>query len=411
MKRHLILPLLFLFMAMPFIGNGHAPEQSYVYFNIYKDHIEGRFEMTVKDINRAVGLNLPEDATVEQITPYLEQIYAYYRDRVSFSSDQGAHAFNFNETTVFDAGDLGNFYQFRYKLDNVNAIPEAIKTKYNVLFDQDIKHLGMLMIEYNWKAGIYNNEAKPSLTFSPISTEQTLSLAGNTVLKGFIAMIIQGIWHIWIGIDHILFLLALILPSVVRRFRLANKEEIFDPNDSYSKVWAPVKKFRPAFIYIIKIITFFTIAHTVTLSMAALGVINLPGRFVESVIALSIALAAVHNIYPLYKNPEWVIAFGFGLFHGFGFASVLGDIGLSGEYTVLSLLGFNLGVEIGQVAIIIVLFPILYFLRKLWLYPKILLYGSIILILISLYWFIERAFEVDLPLGRILKPVLNLIGL
>ena len=89
----------------------------------------------------------------------------------------------------------------------------------------------------------------------------------------------------------------------------------------------------------------------------------LPSRLSESVIAISIALAAYHNIQPIFKGKEWTIAFIFGFFHGFGFASVLAELG-SGEYLGLTLFGFNLGVEIGQIAVIIVIFPILYAIRK-----------------------------------------------
>jgi hypothetical protein len=150
-------------------------------------------------------------------------------------------------------------------------------------------------------------------------------------------------------------------------------------------------------------VTFFTIAHTITLSLAALGVVTLPGYLVESLIALSIALAALHNIRPLLKNDGVIIAFVFGLFHGFGFASVLGDVGLRGEYMVLSLLGFNLGVELAQVLIICLAFPVLALLRKTALYRYLLFGGSIILIVIATYWFIERMFDIDIPVYFIVE--------
>jgi hypothetical protein len=134
----------------------------------------------------------------------------------------------------------------------------------------------------------------------------------------------------------------------------------------------------------------------------------MPPRLIESIIAISIALAALHNIYPLFPGKDWLIAFFFGLFHGFGFASVMGEKGLGGNYLTLSVFGFNLGVEIGQLAIIVLVFPILYGLRKTFLYPKIRVVGSIFLILFSLYWFIERAFDVDFPVGRIITKTLGL---
>ena len=118
-------------------------------------------------------------------------------------------------------------------------------------------------------------------------------------------------------------------------------------------MWIPVERLKPALKNVVKIVTFFTIAHSITLCLAAFQIISLPPRLIESIIAISIALAAIHNIYPLFSGKEWLIAFVFGLFHGFGFASVLAEKGLAGNYLGLSIFGFNLGVEIGQLAIIL----------------------------------------------------------
>ncbi|MEM1357405.1 MAG: HupE/UreJ family protein, partial [Bacteroidota bacterium] len=153
---------------------------------------------------------------------------------------------------------------------------------------------------------------------------------------------------------------------------------------------------------------FFTIAHSITLALAALEVVNLPSRYVESLIAFSIGLAALHNIRPIFKGKEWVIAFVFGLFHGFGFASVLGEKGLGSDFLIWSLLGFNVGVEIGQLLIICAVFPLLFLLRKTAFYSKLLLFGSILLIMIALYWTVERLFEVDITLLAWLRDLFGL---
>ncbi len=397
--------LLFLFLAAPLLSNAHSPDQSYLYFRVYGEAIGGRIELTAKDINKAIGSNLDDKLTLEAIQPLLPTIQAYLLGRTRISSSLGNHPIRFTEPTVLNLEEMNDFVRFHFDLDGVTEIPDNLDINYNVLFDKDPIHRGMLIVEYNWKAGIVNNESLISHIFGPDDTEEQLSLTDASIWKGFIALVKLGIWHIWIGLDHILFIVALILPAVVRRRR--EDEEILDSN--YSDSWIPVDRFKPAFIYIIKIITFFTIAHSITLALAALEIINLPSRFVESVIAVSIALAAYHNIRPIFKGKEWVIAFGFGLFHGFGFASVLGEKGLSGDFMVLSLLGFNVGVEVGQVLIICMIFPVLYLIRRLNIYPKIITYGSAILILIALYWTIERGFDVDLPAGAYFWKVYNAI--
>jgi hypothetical protein len=310
----------------------------------------------------------------------------------------------------------GSFARFHFYLENSQELPEEMEVTYTVLFDENPDHINMLAFEYNWKAGLINNESIIALDFTLGNETKILSMTDSSIWNGFVAMVKQGVWHIWIGLDHILFLLALILPSVVRRKKKLVEVE---PGKTESKYyiwgWEPVLKFKPAFIYIIKVITFFTIAHTITLTLASLEIVSLPSRVVESIIALSIGLAAYHNITPIFKGKDWIIAFVFGLFHGFGFASVLGDLGIKGEFLTLTLFGFNLGVEIGQVAIIALIFPILYFIRKIKFYPHFLVYLSVLLIIISLYWFVERAFDYDMALDEKIRrfggDILRALGL
>ncbi|WP_081997756.1 HupE/UreJ family protein [Wocania ichthyoenteri] len=387
--KNLLSKCLFAFFLMISISSySHSPNQSYVYVRVYENNgIEGRYEINVKELNKIFNLNLPKNATVEDVKPYANQIQAYILKNAGFSSEINKHDIIFKDLDVIDIVS-GNYILFKFDLSNTKVLPEHLKVYYNIGFEQDNDHKGFLIIEYNWKAGVINEEANIVLDFGPNDTIGDLNLSEANLFTGFIAMIKQGVWHIWIGIDHILFLLALILPSVVRRRK--------NSNNAYSIYgWEPVMTFKAAFIYIIKVITFFTIAHTITLTLASLEIVMLPSRIVESLIAFSIGLAAFHNIKPIFKMKDWVIAFIFGLFHGFGFASVLSDLGLTGEFLTLSLLGFNIGVEIGQLVIIICIFPVLYLIRKLKLYPKLLVFTSILLIIISLYWFIERAFDVD----------------
>jgi len=399
MKFNVTKNLFFLCLFFSFISavktEAHSPDQSYLYLRIYKDAIGGRYELTSKDMNKALGLNLPDKLTLELVTPHLPTIYEYIKSRSNIKSDLGTYSLKFTEPEVLNLDEMEDFVRFHFDLEGVDKIPDELDIYYNLLFDKDDKHRGMLITEYNWKAGIVDNEALFSNIYSGDKTQQSLSLKDASLWKGFVALVKLGVWHIWIGLDHILFIVALILPAVVRRRNEFVPLSLSTANDN----WVPVERFKPAFIYIIKIITFFTIAHSITLALAALGFINLPSWFVESLIALSIALAAFHNIKPIFKGKEWMIAFGFGLFHGFGFASVLGEKGLSGDFMTLSLLGFNVGVELGQVLIICMIFPFLFLLRKLKIYPPIIKYGSIALIFISIYWFIERAFDIDLQLG------------
>ncbi|MEM8964700.1 MAG: HupE/UreJ family protein, partial [Acidobacteriota bacterium] len=154
-----------------------------------------------------------------------------------------------------------------------------------------------------------------------------------------------------------------------------------------------VESFKSALWTIVKIVTVFTVAHSITLSLAALDVISLPSQVVESIIAFSIVLVALNNLFPRFREGHWLIIFFFGLFHGMGFASVMGDLPFRMMSLVKVILGFNIGVELGQVAIVLVAFPILYLLRRTVFYrPVVLGGGSVVIGLLALWWFIERAF-------------------
>ncbi|MEM9326222.1 MAG: HupE/UreJ family protein [Bacteroidota bacterium] len=409
MKKLLRSLLLLSFIAGSFKSLSHSPGQSYVYLRVYQDKIDGRFEITTQDLEVALGVKLKDDLSVVDLDPYRSAIHNLYLSNVGFSVGSQNYPFTFKDFSLLTIDWIGTYVLIHFELEGITAIPDDLDVSYNVLLDEVDNHQGAVIIEYNWNAGIFNNESLPSLFFSRGSNAGSVNLTDGSVFQGFVGMVWEGIWHIWIGLDHILFLLALILPSVIIRRRKESSDQLaFSSilplafsNDAES-IWSPVDKFRPAFLYIVKIVTSFTVAHSITLLLAALNLVVLPSRFVESIIAFSIGLAALHNISPLFKTREWILAFGFGLFHGFGFASVLSSI-RSGEYVGLTVLGFNIGVEIGQLAIILVIFPILFLLRKRRIYPPLLVIGSIGLILISIYWFVERAFDIDLPAGALIQ--------
>lgn len=194
---------------------------------------------------------------------------------------------------------------------------------------------------------------------------------------------VEGVWHIWIGFDHILFLITLLLPAVLV-YRSAG--------------WEAREALRPAVTDILKVVTAFTLAHSITLALAVLELVSPPSRLVETVIAFSVLVTAINNLRPVFPSSRWLLAFGFGLVHGFGFAGVLMELGLPGDARVLSLLGFNLGVEAGQLAIVLLLFPAAAVLRYTRLYRHWLFNGgSTAAAIIAATWMIERIAGLELP--------------
>lgn len=381
--RYCLILCFLLVSVSPALSAPHAVGQSYAFVRVYDDAIEVRLEITSADLNRALQIDLGDPLTVEDVERHLDAIRSYVESRLWTGTPQGDLPLRYTGYDIRSLN-LGDYVLLHYYTEELAEIPEQIDIEYAVLFDFDTNHRNLLVIEHNWSTATFNNESNVSLIFSPSNPRQTLQLAKPSIWPGLLGFIRLGTWHIWIGLDHILFLLALALPSVLYRER--NR-------------WMPVASFRPAFINILAIVTSFTVAHSITLSLAALELVRLPSRLVESVIAASIVIAALHNLYPRFGGKEWIIAFVFGLFHGFGFAYVLTDIGLERSYLVLSLLGFNLGVEAGQIVIIAALFLILFLIREKPIYTEyVLKYCSLLLISVAGFWFAERALA--LPMSR-----------
>ena len=255
--------------------------------------------------------------------------------------------------------------------------PKAISATYSLFFDVDPSHRGLL--QWLAPAATGNAPTAQALIFSTESASQALSLEVTSWWQTLRQYVVEGVWHIWIGYDHILFLLSLLLPAVL--IRRASR-------------WEPAPLLRESVVETLKVVTAFTLAHSITLSLAALQVISLPSRVVESVIAASVVLAALNNLGGTIDARRWVMAFVFGLIHGFGFASVLADLGLPQGALVLALVGFNIGVELGQLAIVAVFLPIAFWLRATRFYRVgVLTGGSIIVAILASWWFLQRAFD------------------
>ena len=156
---------------------------------------------------------------------------------------------------------------------------------------------------------------------------------------------------------------------------------------------------------LIKVISGFTVSHSVTLTLSVLGYVNLPSRLVESGIALSIIVAAANNVYPIVTRRAWVVAFAFGFIHGLGFASALAGLSLPPVAMAVSLGGFSLGVELGQESIVLPFLPIAFLLRRTRFYQVgVVRVGSILIMAIATLWLIQRAFDIVIPGTAFITP-------
>jgi hypothetical protein len=161
--------------------------------------------------------------------------------------------------------------------------------------------------------------------------------------------------------------------------------------------WQAASALRPALLDVVRVVSAFTLAHSITLALAVLDVLDPPSRWVESIIAASVVFAALNNIWPVVGEGRWRLTFVFGLVHGFGFAGALKDLGLDGAHLATSLLGFNLGVELGQLAIVALFLPLAWQLRRSRFYQRgLLVGGSALIAVLAGVWLVERAFDLRL---------------
>jgi len=188
----------------------------------------------------------------------------------------------------------------------------------------------------------------------------------------------EGAKHIWEGLDHLLFLLTLLLPGLML-IRPADASSASGSNASWK--------------FALKVITAFTLAHSITLACSVFGWLSLPDRFIESMIALSIMVSAALNLQNRFTFSHWKLAFVFGLIHGMGFANGLKELGLSSMYFLETLFAFNLGVELGQLsAVVLVAVPVVLLARREESRLQVMRWGSGMVFLIALVWLVQRLF-------------------
>ncbi len=229
---------------------------------------------------------------------------------------------------------------------------------------------------------------------SPSDADADTATVDDAPTSSFFGFVREGVHHILIGYDHILFLLSLLLPAVWIR------SAVTDPRTGLTRTrWLPSQNLRLALANVLKVVTAFTVAHSITLALSVLNIVNPPSRWVESIIAASVVLAALNNIWPLISEARWKLTFVFGLVHGFGFASALKDAGLAKGALVGPLVGFNVGVEIGQLCIVALVLPIAWSLRGTRTYRGAFAGGSLTIAAIAGLWFVQRAFDLSLIAG------------
>ena len=376
--RNLLAMLAWLMLALlaPTSAWAHKPSDSYLTVRASQGSgiLSIRWDIALRDLDYVLQLDRDGNGDLSwgEVRQREADIIKLAVSRLTFTAAGTACALANASPMMLDKHSDGT-----YAVLSLNAqcasLDAPLKAGYSMLFDVDPSHRGLVQ----WVApGVDTAQA---LVFGTESAEQVLALQPGSVWQTLKQYAKDGVWHIWIGYDHILFLLALLLPAVLLR---------------KNGQWEPAPTLRGAFIEVVKVVTAFTVAHSITLTLASLQIITLPSRLVESVIAASVVLAALNNLRGTIEGRRWIMAFVFGLIHGFGFASVLADLGLPQNALILALVGFNVGVEIGQLTIVAVFLPLAFWLRRTRFYRVgVLIGGSLLVALLASWWLAQRLFD------------------
>ena len=368
-------------------AQAHKPSDSYLTLTVRATYIDLRWDVALRDLDNELGLDANDDGilTWGEVRQRQADIDALLLSQLRVSADgvrcERPRAAAAPIAHALDTHSDGTYAVVEFTLDCARP-PRVLGVEYRLFATSDPTHRGILRL----RSATGHGSTERAAVLGPDQPLRTFALgesAWSDVLREFV---VQGIWHIWLGFDHILFLLALLLTSVLTPCRRDG-----------APGWQGIARLRPALLDVLKVVTGFTVAHSITLTLAVLDWVSLPAPLVESAIAATVFLAAMNNVVPVLRERRWLAAFGFGLIHGFGFAGALRDLGLPAGALGVSLFGFNLGVEIGQLVIVSIFFPIAFAVRSTAFYQRgVLRFGSGAIACVALLWLIERAFNLRL---------------
>lgn len=393
-SRRWLYALALLIGALPATGWAHKESDAYVTLRIDSgnpDRIDGQFDIALRDLDFAIGIDSNQDGAITwgEVKAHRGAIERYVLPSLTIKGD-GLTCPIAPAGQMIDEHSDGAYDVIPFKAVCNKEVPGRLTIVYRLFEHIDPYHRGIISVHAHGQTS--------GAVLGPEDPSTTLDINRPDRWRQFKSFVFDGILHIWTGPDHLLFILSLLLPSVlicVRRPRTP-----LDPG-----IWVPAERFWSAALELVKVISGFTVSHSVTLSLSVLGFIDLPSRLVESGIALSVIVAAFNNLYPIVTRRAWIVAFAFGFIHGLGFASALAGLSLPPVAMATSLGGFNVGVEIGQESVVLPLIALAFLVRKTRFYKiGVMRAGSWIIIAVAGLWLFQRAFDVLIPGLSFLTP-------
>ena len=404
MTRRALGCLLVLLLLLPFAASAHKESDAYLTLSTDPARptvLHGQFDIALRDLAFVLDIDANQDAAVTwgEVKASRAAIERYALGGITIKGD-GLTCETHPTGQKIDEHNDGAYDVILFDAVCDKEIPSRLTLVYTLFEDVDPYHRGIVTI--------HAGDRVAGAVLGPKTPTATLDLREPDRWNQFKSFVVDGVWHIWTGPDHLLFILSLLLPAVL--YRSASTAARASPQLQVLALasqtgWIPVPKLSRAMIELIKVVSGFTVSHSVTLTLSVLGYINLPSRLVESGIALSIIVAAANNLWPIVTRRAWVVAFAFGFIHGLGFASALAGLSLPPVAMATSLGGFSLGVELGQESIVLPFLPLAFLLRKTRFYQVgVVRWGSWAIIAIASLWLVQRALDIAIPYTGFLTP-------
>jgi hypothetical protein len=356
-------------------ARAHLTSDSYLRIEIGDNGaVSGQWDIALRDLDVAVGLDTDQDGNITwgELRANQQQIDAYAFGHLTVS--KGDAPCRLTATSLMVDHHAGSAYvvlPFSAECSGAGQL----KLEYRLLFDIDPSHRGLLTIA--------NGKQVRSEVLTPDHANITIDTAQIGLSEQIAQFLRFGFDHILLGYDHLLFVAVLLVTAALRRPTGRN--------------WIPIDDLARVLSETIRTLSAFTLAHAIVLTPAVLGLVNVPARLVEPAVALTIILAGLDNIRPFLPRLRWQVAFLFGLIHGLSFASALGPMRLPPLGTAIALASFNIGVEIGQIALAVLLVPIAFVSRHDAIYRQLVTpLASFAAMLLAGAWLLDRMLGLDL---------------
>jgi hypothetical protein len=377
--------LLVVLMILPFTTQAHPMPNSFVMLDIKSNGVTAELQLPLSELQLAFGHDVNQHAgtLISRLSP---QLRAYLLAHIHpISPDGRPWTVTIRDLEVLPveesaSGPYQELTAYLWLQPPAGTTTRDFTLNYDVIVHQLLTHKTLVSIRQDWENGKYGETPTevgvirldiPSGKVLPLHINQE----SGSLWQGFESMVGLGIQHIAEGTDHLLFLLVLLLPAplLVRQKR-----------------WDAFGGIKYSIIRLLKIVTAFTIGHSITLFAGAVGWLRLPGQPVEVLIAVSILVSAIHAWRPVFSGKEPYVAAGFGLIHGMAFAGTLANLDLDTARMGLSILGFNIGIELMQLFVIAITAPWLILLSKMKSYPYLRITGAILAAIAASAWIIQR---------------------